>query len=532
MNVQPIYQLAVTAEQMHGFLDRGIDLCGGFAVDAQVLSGVTDSRTLRRLMRFTFTGTSLDTARALTQPLFMLTIPSTPFLSVRAAVGPLQEHAVFGGIIFPPLDARGILQAHEPKAVQPSAHDESRTPGVTVRSPLLWIQPTRLPTGSQLWKFFPHPAVTPELLGTYTGLEHGWRTPSGDEHAIVPSPFIGPVVRREWGIVPVDVHTDDDGKPVAVTMVSPTPPTEAGFHQLPNKLWVKRLTIEDERDITEMRAMGTYRGMPVQILRSVFSDPARSNPNKKMGNTSADAQVASERTADSSAPQAPQSAEPQPGQPQLNLSQHLQPGILAHITPMIVDSAYAQALGFQIAAPGLMQAFVPFTDLEGRYVDVATARSWELQTAAAATSTPSKALNMHNSGDLVAAILKMLTTVIPHHSPTWRSISIDVQLVGASIAYTGVIQFDDETTLTLNHIPTAVFHYLAQLKILMYRKDSGTFYAAHFDFQADGQVEAALYTDEESPLLSHASADAWYAELRQFPRNEASIPLWMRTAAR
>ena len=149
-----VSQLAVSAGQADSYLQNGLDFFGGFAVDANEVAQVTEVGDLISLLNADMAGSPFSPDK----PIDILQVPANPFIQTRLAVGPLHEQAFMGGVVeHPPFNGSGIAQA------------------AGVRTQLMWVEPTRLTTGSRLWRFFPG-SEEPELRGVYHGIAWGWET--------------------------------------------------------------------------------------------------------------------------------------------------------------------------------------------------------------------------------------------------------------------------------------------------------------------------------------------------------------------
>lgn len=248
------YQLAISVNQADSYLNTGLDLVTGFAIDAAAAAGITDVADLIAVQCCDPRAFSAD------RPIDILQLPAGPFVQVRKAVGPLSPDAFMGGIVEnPPFTGFGT------------------TAGGGVTTDLLWIEPTRLTAGAHLWRFFPGTSE-PELLGVYHGIAWGWETvKTGKFTACIPSQFIGPIVTREWGALPAEVELDEQsGEPVALTMVAPSAPTaEEGFQELPTGLWGKRIGYHTDLNIYEHQDVGRYKHAPVRIIRAVRDESGK-----------------------------------------------------------------------------------------------------------------------------------------------------------------------------------------------------------------------------------------------------------------
>ncbi|WP_182049693.1 hypothetical protein [Changpingibacter yushuensis] len=479
-----VYQLTVSAHQAESFLKHGIDFFGGLAVDANEVSGVTDVADLITLLNGNMPGSPYKED----QPLYILHVPTNPFIQARLAVGPLDKRAFLGGIVeLDPFDGSGVARAGN------------------VSTPLIWIEPTRLSQGSQLWRFEPG-NPEPTLCGVYHGVTWGWENVETGEFRVgMPTQFVGPVIRREWGVVPVDVELNASGTtPVSVTMVAPAqPPEEDGFEAVSSGMWAKRLEYNPALDIFEYQVIGRSESLPIRVLRAIKDDDAL----------------------------------------------HLQ----AHITPMIVDAPLASAAGFQRYTQGVFTHIIPMESIKDRTIREARPGSWDVRNRPAVTVDPARIRDNGDTQQLLADILALMTNVAPSN---WTRLRMMVQLVdrqihfaatadvpgsepaGAHSSATGQIDTNvssagaaQEATVRevgIKFMPTAVLHYCNQIKEDQYRPGEGAAVAVVIEFNRDGKASVTLNLHNKPRWADKVTAQAWKKDLIRYPRNEEHIPAWMK----
>ncbi|MBP3223345.1 MAG: hypothetical protein J6M18_05400, partial [Actinomycetaceae bacterium] len=243
------YTLLITPSQADSYMNDGIDLCGGFAIVSSDIASVVRVEDFISLFHGTIDGSPFSPDR----PVDILEIPADPFVQARHAVGPLDPRAVLGGIIeLPPFDGTGRVQT------------------ALTSADLLWIEPTRIPIGSQLKRYYPG-RPEPQHVATYHGVAWGWQAEATQSFsAFIPSPFIGATIQRDWGDVPVDVEYGDDGSIVALTLISPTEPKmEQGFEKIESGMWAKRIAYRPGMEVREKHMVGRVGNIPVRILRTM-----------------------------------------------------------------------------------------------------------------------------------------------------------------------------------------------------------------------------------------------------------------------
>lgn len=446
-----VYQLAVTSGQADSYLTKGLDLVSGFAVDAGAAAGITDVAELVSLLCCD------PRAYPANKPIDILQMPAGPFVQVRRAVGPLSPDAFMGGIVeAAPFTGSGT------------------TSGGGVTTDLMWIEPTRLTAGTRLWRFFPGSAE-PELRGVYHGIAWGWETvKTGNFTACIPSQFIGPILTREWGALPVEMELDEETQePVALTMVSPNAPTaEEGFQELPTGLWGKRISYHSDLHICEHQDVGRYKHTPVRIIRAVADENGQ---------------------------------------------------VLAHAFSLVLDTPFAHALGFKRISQGTNAILVPFKEITENASREAVPKTWDVRERPAVTLTAARERNNTDPQALVADILAMLTNVAPSG---WESIKLHIQMVGQMAHFAALAVVNGEAE-TLKLLPTSILHYVSQVKKISYKEEVGAPYVLTFDFEPDGHANLTANRDQEPRWAGQVPSKIWREDLAAFPRSAEHIPEWL-----
>lgn len=446
------FQLAVSAQQAQSFLDTGYDLFSGFAVDAAAAASVTDVGDLMDLLCLRFPGAPY----AEDEPLDILHVPVDPFVFDRHAVGPLSAEAFRGGVVeYPPYDGSGVAR------------------GGGVETDLLLIEPARLTAGSRLWRF--HPGnPEPELRGVYHGLAYGWENvETGTFTATVPSPFIGPVIKRAWGGVPCDVELEG-GRPAAVTMVSPTnPQAEDGFTQLESGMWAKRIAVGEGADIYADLVTGEVSGIPVRVVRSV-------------------------RDGDR---------------------------LLFQVAALINDAHYLERAKFQRWSTGVYTALVDPANLTNQKRQEARPVIWDVSDRPAIAAR-SAAIDFSDTNALLRECLSLLSQTAP---PDWIEETVRVQLVGQSAIYEGYAKLEGDTNAQLRVLPTAVIHHLRRLKQNLAIAGEAPFFVAVINLTKAGQGKLNVNAVQEPVWADLVPVEEWRNEADAFPRTGDTMPDWLLT---
>lgn len=446
------FQLAVSAPQADAFLNSGYDLFSGFAVDAAAASSVTEVSDLMDLLCLRFPGSPYSAD----QPLDILHVPADPFTLDRLAVGPLHPQAFRGGVVeYPPFDGSGVAR------------------GGGVETDLLLVDPARLTVGSRLWRFYPG-NPEPELRGIYHGVAYGWEdVAAGTFTAAVPSPFLGPVIERDWGGVPCDVELGDDGQPAAVTMVSPVEPEEErDFTLLESGMWAKRIAVGQDAHIYTDFVTGEVSGIPVRVVRSV-----------RDGQT-----------------------------------------LMFQVAAMLTDALYLDRARFQRWSTGIYTALVEPAHLTNQQRQEATPIQWDVPTRPAVAARVGTPINFSEPTELLRETFNLLAQTAP---PGWEEETLRVQLVGQSAIYEGYAKLAGDQNASLRVLPTAIIHHLRRLKQDRAIAGEDPFLVAVINVRKDGQGQLNVNAAEEPVWADLVPAEEWHNEVSAFPRSGENMPDWL-----
>ncbi len=519
-----VYQLLLPRSLVDSYR-TGFDIGGGFAVDAHELQGVEDFAGLVRLSGGGMEGTPYPE-----HELFILRLPASPFVRARKAVGPLHPHSLLGGIVETgDFDGSGLTHWGESHV----AH-------------LLWIEPTRLVPGSELWQLRPKAqesqGYVSHHLATYHGLAWGWEfgathggetygtegdaptqtddsTPAEDQTskrnfiAAPPSIFTGPVLRRPWGIVAADVHTRGNQLHAATLVAPQLPQNEEGFELLASGLWAKRIEPKracvseaateseneaaaageraGESEIFEYSLFARDRGIPVRILRILnMGTPSQSTQRDGNGD------VKEPRRVNVSMEPSTQGSSSQ---------------LMAYVTPLLVDAPLAQALGYTRLTQGVFTALRPLAELAEQSVCKWIPQRWDVHDLVSVESEKELSTSTPD-------LLSTLALLLAHVAPTgWEEIDLHIHMkgerrirfaararVGKGGAHATPADTQAAQTLTgedayipIPRLPTAAFHVLEALRQNLTQPERGAPTDLSFEFGTTGHVDVNLRFDEE-----------------------------------
>lgn len=441
------YTLPLTPGQVRSYTDAGLDYTSGFAVDAEAIEDLTDPADLIELFQIGFEGGPFTPD----QPLYVLDLVAGPLVHARKAVGPLQPGAFLGGIFeVIPFSGNGIARAGG------------------VETDLLWLEPARVTAGSQIWKF--ESGKEPEMVAAYHGIAYGWETRDGFK-AIVPSTFLGTVIKRSWGEIPCDVELDNDGAPEAITLVAPgNPEGEDGFEQIESGLWAKRIAYSPEMQIYESQKIAKIDGVPSRVLRPLRQD----------GELRVEAQA------------------------------------------LLPDAIYTRARGFVRFAPGVFIKGVPLEGLKAQS-RTATPRTWTVESISAVRPQGDQT-DINNPKELIPEIFKLVTNAAPDG---FQTVVLTLQVVSQHVVFSCEATKADGTRENIESLPSAIVPYVRQLKKLTADPDEGAFFLAKFTFAANGTANFGFNRSDQPMWAGQVAPEQWRADVEEFPRSGAHTPDWL-----
>ena len=449
------YALAVTASQADSYVNDGVDFFGGFAVDARILENLVSSDALIPLFNLDLPGSPFAPDR----PIDILEVPANPFIQARHAVGPQDSRAILGGIIeYPPYDGTGVVRL---------GNEETD---------LLWIEPTRLSTGSRLLRYYPG-QKEPQLRAVFHGITWGWENvETGEFCAFTPSNLIGPSLTRAWGSIPVDIEYDNDGNPSAVQMVSPAMnENEGGFEPVESGFYAKRIAYQDDMDIFEPHIIGRINSIPVRVIRTLAREDGT---------------------------------------------------ILAFCVALILDMPLVLNSGFDRWNQAFAVITVPIDEVEAQMQPI-TPPELTVKDLPAATLVPDDAPPLDR---MVTHIFTLASAVAPLE---WEKASILVQLVGNTAASGGVASYTDssgeEQTVPFDFVPSAISSYATWIKENNLNNDNVAPISIVFNLNAQGRnVNIALNYDDEPEFAEGIDKLEWQREVEKYPRPDNDMPQWLR----
>ena len=241
-------QKAVMPARERAWLAAGDDFLCGYVVNASDATWATTAAQLAELHGLGFPGSPYpadpDFVDVIRFPASSAT-PVIPALGVvgNAVGGPFADH--------PPFDPRGFAPGEQ-----------------TV--PLWWLDPVRVPAGSELWRVSRD--GTEELVASYPHLAAGWVTSAEYATAragdLLPSESFG--VFGEWNGERVAADVLPNGQ-VVIASRAEIP----GMHLVERGIWATVTDADTVANLGLLRIVGNWKGIPCQVVRALDETQVR-----------------------------------------------------------------------------------------------------------------------------------------------------------------------------------------------------------------------------------------------------------------
>ena len=227
------------------WLSAGFESVCGFVVRAEDVAWADTPAKLFAAHGLGFPGSPLTPDLPF---LDVVRIPVTPFIAVVPAVGGTTpaEAALTGGDIIDrhPFTGNGFVG------------------GIDQIVPLWWLDPVRVPAGSELWRIAADGSET--FLAAYVHVGIGWATPTEAVAPrlgwVPPSETLGIFARWRGERVLADVLGDG-----SVIVCSPT--DRDGMQESPRGVWWRQVPRDEVSDLSALRVTARWNGLPVQVVR-------------------------------------------------------------------------------------------------------------------------------------------------------------------------------------------------------------------------------------------------------------------------
>lgn len=251
------------------------------------------------------------------------------------------------------------------------------------------------------------------------------------------------------------------------------PENESGFEQLENQLWAKRIAYDESFSIYTPLITAQLSGIPVRILRAV-------------------------------------STEEHP--------------LMFQIASLIPDAPYCSTVNFQRWAGGTYTALALPENLENQNKHEASPVSWSVSERPAITTQRTEALQIDDQNTVVQEAFNLLGQTTP---PSWTELSLQAQIIGDHVAYEATALLANGQGAQLKVIPTAIVHYLRQLKKLRTKSGQAPFFAIVMQAKKDGQGSVSLNAKAEPPYADLVPDTQWARELALVKASGHPVPQWL-----
>lgn len=463
-------QKPVPPAMVQAYLTHGFDRVSGWVLKASDVANCTSVEQLRLIHQLGYRHSPYQHG----EPLYILHFPS-PRATPLVRANPEAMSELFA------LPADGMLTIDD------------------ISTPLWWVEHTRLPAGSRLWKFTAG-GSQPELVATYAGPAFGWHNAAGEFRAIAPTIMTGRVAVIDSKAFACEVDYNEDDHPTTVTIAA-REAVDEDFERTDAGLYAKVLAFEDVDLIFESHVQATYQGLPVRVVERFHTDGADR----------------------------------------------------ARIASLVLDyRANAQA-DFQFVEAGVWEANVGWDELTDVEPSQRVAKIWareellansqridgqgEVETYASAARKASNAridgldpadpLASEQLQELYAKIAETIAKVAPAGAERVEVLTTCVD-TNFHIAAQAVLPHDDAQQLPA--LVPEIAPLLAQLRMRTKKPERGAFFTAFLSVTPAGEFRMNLDYDSKPRLPRTYPAAVWQADLQRFARSDDHIPTWLRAA--
>jgi hypothetical protein len=241
-------QRVVTPALSTGYLSHGLDQVRGYVLAAADVSWATTPEQLFQVHGLGFPGSPFTPTQ---EYMDVLRFPVTPFTQLVKATGgtePSENATLMGPFIdHPPFTGNGFA----PTGAWSSEHPPT---------PVWWLDSTRLPAGSGLWRVYANGTEAP--LGAFDTVAQGWRSSTGPAASTVAtSDVLG--VFGTWSGQKCLIDLVGDGYAIVATY---TDIPNAGLEQGPRGLFWRQVPAGEVQSVHELRVTCRLAGVPFLLM--------------------------------------------------------------------------------------------------------------------------------------------------------------------------------------------------------------------------------------------------------------------------
>lgn len=177
-------------------------------------------------------------------------------------------------------------------------------------------------------------------------------------------------------------------------------------------------------------------------------------------------------------------------------------------------------MNFQRWAGGTYTALSLPEHLENQHKQEATPVSWSIEGRPAATAVRSEPFHSHDQNTIVQEAFNLLGQTCP---PAWTEVAMQAQIIGDSVIYEANAKLEGDQGARLKVVPTAILHYMRQLKKLRIASGEGPFFTIVIQAVKDGQGSVSLNAEAQPPYADQVSDEQWEK------RWKSSVPVAIRS---
>jgi len=256
MTAPTILQKAVLPQRAQGWLDYGDDFLAGFVVRAADVAWADTPEKIHDAMGLRFPGSPLSPNDAFVD---VLRFNVAPFMKLINAVG-RTEHSPDGFVDRPPFTGTGFVRPELEKHI----------------IPLWWLEPTRIPARSELWRV--HADGKQEPIALYPHVALGWNTVPTQEdpemqpfgNKMPPSDLMGSFIQRPERMLPA--QTIDNGRVIVGDLAQ-----SEGLKLSHTGRWFEIFEPANAPEVFGVRVTARFNGLDFIAARRLPSDTNSAN---------------------------------------------------------------------------------------------------------------------------------------------------------------------------------------------------------------------------------------------------------------
>jgi hypothetical protein len=133
---------------------------------------------------------------------------------------------------------------------------------------------------------------------------------------------------------------------------------------------------------------------------------------------------------------------------------------------------------------------------------------------------------MIRQGQLIEQIAREVVDQVPGE---WTSVSLEMRQLAPISEFSMPVTRPSGEIVQPAPAPRSSYPLLRELREVMYRPGSGTWFSAKLTISREGKVDAAFNYDDEPAWKVQPASIHYPQDLAKFPRDDGSIPEWLRS---